>query len=229
MTFSEGGTSLGTVTLDATGTATLPSFPFTAGTHILLAAYPGTATLAPSSASLTLTLSVGDFSLQISPTTLATTTLAQPAMATVTLTPIAGLTGPVNLRCLNLPAGNTCTFANQEPSLTSAAPTQTTLTILTNLDQIASRRSAAVHPSRRPPLLPLLALPLLGILPLGRHRRSHPHVLPRLLLLLLVAALAAPLGCGILFFRTPRTTSFQVVATSAIASSTHTVDVTLTY
>src|SRR5262249_48966739 len=69
VTFLDGTTTIGSATLDATGTATLAVSTLAPGVHSIYANYSGDAALQPSSAG-PLSASVADYSVQAQPSTL---------------------------------------------------------------------------------------------------------------------------------------------------------------
>ena len=66
VTFLDGDNSLGTVTLDVNGNATLTTSALTVGSHTITAQYSGDATYDDSSASLTQTVNPVDSSVMLS-------------------------------------------------------------------------------------------------------------------------------------------------------------------
>lgn len=221
VTFTDRGSTLSAVILDRTGTATLTTVFQTAGTHTVVASYPGVAGFGPSTATLTLQLGTPDFALTVSPSTLsATRDATTPAIAAVTLTSVSGFTGAVALSCQGLPVGYTCGFSPAAPTLAAAGTATATLTLQPPPAPPAS--SAAIPAPSGKPLLPLLALPLFFFF--RRPRR-------KLLLTLVALMFAVPLGCGptvaIPYIPPPEAATIQVVGTSG--STTHSAPITLTY
>ena len=97
-----------TETLASNGTYVYTTSFSTAGTHTILAAYPGDSTYAASNSSVTVTVGVsssgsGTIALSSSPGTL-TVSQGSAGTETITVTPAAGYTGTVYLTVPNLPS-----------------------------------------------------------------------------------------------------------------------------
>jgi hypothetical protein len=124
VTFINGSTAIGSATLN-NGIATFTtSFP-AAGTAVLQADYLGDATFAPSqSAQLAVTIATPGFTATVNPTSL-TVPFGNSGVATVSLIPQGGFTGPVSLACGTLPVYFSCSFAAKSISF---APDGATVT-----------------------------------------------------------------------------------------------------
>jgi hypothetical protein len=124
VTFINGSTAIGSATLN-NGIATFTtSFP-AAGTAVLQADYLGDATFAPSqSAQLAVTIATPGFTATVNPTSL-TVPFGNSGVATVSLIPQGGFTGPVSLACGTLPVYFSCSFAAKSISFTPDGATVT--------------------------------------------------------------------------------------------------------
>jgi len=117
VTFNDGTTALGTVTLDNTGHASLKTSSLTTGAHLITAVYAPSAAFARST-SAALTENVEDFSLVAASgancpsggncSTSATITAGQTATYNLQVSPAGGFNGTVMLTCMGAPGGSTC-------------------------------------------------------------------------------------------------------------------------
>lgn len=219
------GSSLGSSTLDATGTATLSTASLSAGNHLVFAVYAGDSLYAGNeSGNVAVTVSPADFNV----TNLSgsvTVHAGQPAMYNITVGALNGFTGTVNFSCTSgLPSLTSCSF---NPA-TVTGNGSTTLTISTTA------------PTAAPPSTGLgagfattagfLGLVLLGGLA-ARTRRRRLH--STFMLLAVLALAAAMISCGggstppvIHNPGTPTGTS-TVTITATSGNTTHTATVTL--
>ena len=114
VTFFDGATSLGTVTLDLNGTATLSTSALPLGQNPITASYASTTPDYLPSVSPVLTESIvialGDFAITISPTSQSVYTGQTTQAITVTLASTGGWDRDVTLSCSQLPADSTCAF-----------------------------------------------------------------------------------------------------------------------
>jgi hypothetical protein len=117
VTFYDGTTSIGTATLDATGSAVLTTSSLALGTHIISVSYGGSSIMAAStSATLNeiivdpLTAAGTGFLLQIAPTTVPVF-VGSTGTATVQVVALTNFNEPVELTCSGLPAQSSCLFA----------------------------------------------------------------------------------------------------------------------
>ncbi len=108
--FLNGGSQLGSGTL-SNGVAVLNINPsaLTAGTYAITATYLQDGNFT-SSTSLPQTLSVQDFQIAATPTTVIVPAAGQSGTATLTIQPVAGFNQPLNYACSGLPSGATCIF-----------------------------------------------------------------------------------------------------------------------
>ena len=138
--FSYATTTLGTVTLDVNGNATLQtSFPAT-GVYNITASYGGNGSDAPSASNtLTETVVTPGITASVNPTSLS----IQPGSSgqlVITITPVGGYTGTIDFSCGTLPAHVSCTFAPPTLTLNGAGPFTDTLTVSTNATATAQLR-----------------------------------------------------------------------------------------
>ena len=142
ITFLDGGTSLGTATLNSTSAASFSTSALSPGSHSITAQYPGDTNFAAST-SLPLAISISgvttpNFVLSASPTSV-TVTRQEPGVTTITASPaltdllrkkkaVAETEETIQFSCTGLPAGVTCAFAPASLTLESSA-TSTQLTI----------------------------------------------------------------------------------------------------
>ncbi len=132
------GTPTGTVTVTAsTGEAcsnsvALGSCPLTftsTGPRTLTVAYAGDTNFAAStSAAVTVTESVGNFTITAAPAS-QTIPSGHQGMFQITLTAIGGLTGNVSLTCSGAPANSTCSISPSVVSLSGSGSLSTTVTL----------------------------------------------------------------------------------------------------
>jgi hypothetical protein len=138
--FAYGTTTLGTVTLDANGNATLQTSFSATGVYNITASYSGNGTDAPSvSNSLTETVVTPGITAAVNPTSLS----IQPGSSgqlVITITPIGGYTGTIDFSCGTLPAHVSCAFAPPTLTLSGAGPFTDTLTVSTNAAATAQLR-----------------------------------------------------------------------------------------
>ncbi len=99
----------------ATGSCTLT--PTTPATKTLTATYSGDSNFNSSSVSLTNALAVHDFALSVTPTAQTIPVGSSGATYTLTLVPLGGFTGTVNLACSDKQAYTTCTLGSKSISV----------------------------------------------------------------------------------------------------------------
>jgi len=200
--FLNGTTSLGTGTLNGSGSASLTTSFSAVGTYSLTAVYEGDAASAQStSAPLTETVVAVGVTTSVSPSSL-TIAAGQSGTLTITLTPTGGYSGTANFSCGTLPAHVSCTFV--PPSITIASgsgPVTDTLTISTD-----AKTTAMLSPPRAGSvaggIVAAGVLWLPGILILAGHfRRNGKRLSARRLIALGVFCLAivaagSMSGCG---------------------------------
>ena len=113
VTFRSGDLDLGSALLDGEGNATLETDNLTAGTHQVFAVYSGkdsyqTSVSKPEQVQAYVS-TVAGFTVAASPTSLSTA-VGGFVSSVVTVTPVNGFSGYVNLSCNGLPVNTTCTF-----------------------------------------------------------------------------------------------------------------------
>jgi len=102
----------------------------TAGSRTLTATYGGDANYLTSSGTGSVTVNGGDFSITATPSS-QTISSGHQAVYTITLTPIAGFTGSVNLSCSGGPKNSTCTISPSVGNL-QGSPVYATVTLYAN-------------------------------------------------------------------------------------------------
>ena len=226
VTFDDGTTVLGTVTLPTTGARTGVTLVVTTlgpGMHTITAVYSGDANFPPSTSApitLVVTPAPADFAL-------ASTTGRQliPPGASANFTIVLSsvnqpFTNPVTMSASNLPPGGTYTF-NPAAVTPGAAGASTTFTVSVPMQSstVASRGNAL-----GPAALALLLLPLAF---LKRHRGSPPRLL--LVALLALVSFLAISGCGQggYFSQTEQTYTITVTGTSGSLVRSTTVTLTV--
>jgi uncharacterized repeat protein (TIGR03803 family) len=199
--FSYGTTTLGTVTLDANGNATLQTSFAAAGAYNVTASYGGSANYAPStSSSLTETVVTPGITATVNPVSLS----VQPGSSgqlVITITPVGGYTGTIDLSCGTLPPHVSCTFVPPTLTISGAGPFTDTLTVNTGAAATAQLR----NPSRGGRLdglflaavlwLPGSAVAMLG-LKLRRRKHSTPRKILWMIAILLWIGAGALTSCG---------------------------------
>jgi len=173
--FFSGATSLGSITLDPTGTAKL-TVSLTAGTYSVIAKYSGDSTHSPSSSaavSIVISPIASELKLTLSSDAVTLKT-KQNKTITVTVASVSGFADTIGLGCGSLPAVVTCHFSTPTVNL-SANGTQTAqLTIDTN-DPLSGGTTADNQPPFRGETMPYsaeLILPIAGLLGLAIMRRT---------------------------------------------------------
>src|SRR5208337_2761926 len=114
VTFYDGATSLGTVSLDPTGAAAFTTSSLPLGANSITASFSSTSPDYQPSISPALTetivIALGDFTITISPTSQSVYTGQATQVITVTLASSGGWDRDVTLSCNQLPANVTCTL-----------------------------------------------------------------------------------------------------------------------
>jgi Pro-kumamolisin, activation domain/Bacterial Ig-like domain (group 3) len=143
MTFTSGGTTLGTAPVigtaailtpfaPATGTATFAATFTSAGAKSVTATYSGDPNYSPSGPSAAISVNVsssGSFNITASPVTV---TAGSSGVSTVTVTPTGGFTGSVQVSCAGtgLPPGVSCSPNPLTIAISGAAPVTAGLTVM---------------------------------------------------------------------------------------------------
>jgi len=100
------------------------------GQHMLTATYSGDSNFGSSSSTTSLVVFVGDFSITATPSS-QTIPSGHQAIYTITVTPIAGLTGTVNLSCSGGPPNSMCSVSPSVDNL-QGVPVSSTVTLSPN-------------------------------------------------------------------------------------------------
>jgi hypothetical protein len=189
--FRDGSTTLQTVTLDATGSATYTTNALALGQHALSASFASTDGSLPSdSASQTLTVYANSPDMQLSLSGLSVNVSYGTTSSPVSLQvqSVSGLNGTVNYACTGLPVGMTCTFAPSSSTLTDGQTATTSFTISGTAPSTSSFAGGKGWG------LFLFAVPLLLLRNIRRGRAKLASAIFPLLLLAL--AIGSAIGCG---------------------------------
>ena len=236
ITFLEGATTLGTVTLS--GSAHLPYIPDTPGTHQLIALYSGDANFLPASATLTLSVIPRDFTLTLADPSLTLKT-EHHAPTSVAITTSGALSDTVHLSCSGLPAFASCTFNSADlslnPTQTGTNSTTAATSLMLSTDAILNYASLTTprhaNSGNSPFGIALLALLLpTALLPALRGKGIKKPRIPNLLLaLLLTAATLTLAGCSGLYpgHTPPGTYIVTVIAHGNTTGIEHSAQLTL--
>ena len=198
VTFLDNANSLGTVTLDATGTATLTTSALALGQDPITASFNNTTVdYLPSVSPVyieTIVVALGNFSMTISPTSQSIYTGQATQSITVTLVSSGGWDRNVTLSCGQLPANTTCAFT--QVAITAANGVSQLVIQTTAPSQATSNSSASNSRWPRRAGTGLAALALI-LIPFGIPFRRRSSRLRRILSVLALAALLAVMnGCG---------------------------------
>ena len=192
VTFVAGNTTLGTAPLTS-GTATLPVSFAAVGAYSILANYSGdNANLPSTSNTISITITIPDFTLTANRIT-QLVNRGQPVTTTVTVAPLNGYTGTVNLACTALPAETTCSFAPSSLALATGSATAT-LTINTTPSSNTSAQSGPAPHSR--PLPPILWAALIECLALSPKRLRRNFLRSSLIVFASLGALFTLAACN---------------------------------
>ena len=204
VTFTDNGTVIGTVTLDANGHATITTSSLTVGAHTITATYPGTSNFLGSSASLTQNVGVpGTFTITATPP-YQEVKGAGSNVYQVTVTSTGGFYGDVTLSCAGLPSDAGCVFTPATVTLTAGGTATATLTTTTTLAD-ATTVVANLPAKNAPGTMPLMAwtmfpMQLSGAATIfagGIRRRKNQTIWKRIAYLLPMILLVLGLsGCG---------------------------------
>jgi hypothetical protein len=239
VTFANGATTLGTGTLNGSGSTTFTTTTLPVGADSITATYGGDANFSTSTSAPHLTNIgvVGTFTLSAAPSTV-TIAPGEPGVAVITVTPANGFNQSVQFSCSNLPAGIGCGF--QPNSVTpNGGPVTTMLTVSEGaMPANRSTKSGAAGPGFGPessggsklpgksPFLPLLGGELLLLAGLSRRKkfanvRGHIRVAYALLLFATLATFGACTS-------TPHTTTGTSITVIATGPNNQTATVPLT-
>jgi trimeric autotransporter adhesin len=234
--FIDGTTSLGSGTLDNTGTATLTLSTLAAGSHSLTANYAGDSNFNGITSSA-LSETVQDFQLAInggsgggSGTVLSTTVLpGGVATYQIQLTPTNGTTFPaaITLTLSGLPAGATYTIT---PSSIAAGSAAQTVTVQV---QTPKPVTGLRVPGTQSPIFALaMLLPMFGMVRLRRAVTGRGRRVALVLCLLLAIAILGMSACGGggsgFMNQAPQTYTMQLNATATGGTLQHSTTLSLT-
>ena len=217
VTFLNGTTSLGVISLDGNGVASLNTTTLPAGTDALTASYNGINQFAPSS-STQLSFEIDPPDFRIVPMSPSLSVLHGHAASTsLVVTPMHGFNETLALSCAGLPAGASCSFASPTPQAIG-----TSMIALTINTGGVTEGSIASQVGR-----PLYAvIPFALVFWLRKQRRTFLHALHIGILVIGIAVTFAMLsGCGERFI--PRAGMVTITAQSQ-RGIIHATDVTLT-
>ena len=228
-TFLNGSTTLGTVTLDGTGTAAYTSKTLPVGTDSITASYSGDAIFAASTSSaVSVVVGSPTFALSLNPTS-ASVASGSSATTTVSATPAFGFASAISFSCSGLPADSTCSFAPATVTPAGGKAGTTSLTIATGVASTANFKvTQGIGGAASGILFAIIFLPW-GVMVI--RRRADSNSLYRLFILLTVVGIfAAVSGCGGgsgSSNKTPRGTS-TVTVTGTAGGATETATFQLT-
>jgi hypothetical protein len=198
VTFSDGGTVLGTVAV-AGGVAHFVTSSLSVGTHSITAQYAGDTNFAASTSStLSQQVVAPDFTLGANTLT-ATVNPGVSAEYTISVTPSYGYNAIINFSCpASLPSKVTCSFSPAALSASSGSYSTTTLTLTTTAASTASLTPPVLPNSK--PMDPTLwaslgGFGLFGLVFVGagsKRNRRHMAILGVVLLITMIALV----GCG---------------------------------
>jgi hypothetical protein len=213
ITFLDGSATLGTATLDATGTAVLVTNTLAGGQHNLTASYPGDGIIT-ASVSNPITEAISDYVFQALPATLNIPS-GQSGTATLNLIPLGGFAQTVQFSCGTLPTNVTCSFSPSSVTPDGVNPSTTTLTIKTGAALMSRAGSSA--------LWSVSATALLGgilLLPFGRRKRINGMLAALALMMLLLVGVGCGGGSTMQTGVTPQTFTLNVTSSGPAGSKT---------
>jgi hypothetical protein len=131
VTFKEGDATLGTVPLNATGSATLPTSMLALGQHSIVAYYSRQDPFDSSTASpATIEVSPnGDLQLTASTNALHVSYGSTSSAVKLQVTSLSGMAGTVSFACSGLPIGMSCQFSPSQVTLTDGSNATSSVTI----------------------------------------------------------------------------------------------------
>ena len=230
VTFTNGTTTIGSATLDASGIVTLnPNLP--PGNYNIVASYGGDDSHNPSASQpVSVSGTATGFSLTVTPPNVSLKT-KQNATVTVGLTSSAGFTDTIGLGCASLPAGVTCHFSNFSVPLAANGTVTAQLTIDTN-NPLSGGAAAMNQPPGKPGTsLAGLFLPLSAFFGLVFWWLRRRHAALFTTVLIAVVSVATLLATGCSGYSTssaaPGKYVIQVTGTGANSNVIHYQNVTL--
>jgi sugar lactone lactonase YvrE len=230
MTFNNGSTVLGTVTLDSSGVATLTP-NLANGNYTIVAVYSGDAAHSPSTSQpVSITGTGGSFNVGVTPSTLTIKT-SQNATISVTLTSSNGFADTIGMGCGSLPVGVTCHFSPLSLPLAANGTATDQLTIDTNNPLSGGASAMNAHGDSRGTYLAGLLLPFslfFGCI-FWRFRKRHMGYLTMVLMMALSAAALFATGCSGFSMGSvaPGNYVIQITGTGTNSNTIHYQDVTL--
>jgi hypothetical protein len=229
VTFLDGSTSIGTGTLNSSGTATLSVNNLTVGSHTITASYAGDANYAAVKAPLTEV--VEDFSIAAGAATMATISRGASATYTFTFNPVAPATtfpSALTLSAAGGPAGSTYTLS--PTTITSGAgSTLVTLTVAvpSNSGSLRSTPRRPEAPLSLPFTLAAIVMPL-ACRP-GKASKWSRGIPSLLLIAAGIPALASLIGCsGGSSATTGQPQTYTITVSGTAGALSHSIFVTLT-
>ncbi len=223
VTFMDGSTALGSVTLDASGNAQLPISTLAVGSHLITVAYPGDGNFTASTSSV-ISEMVQDFQFNIGTGSVVSVTILPGRTATFTIevAPTYGtyFPNPVTLTLSGLPTSATGTIT---PSTIPTGGGSTPVVVVVQTAPVI----ASNHTFPSGLTFACLFLPVVGLLTLRRRARGAG------LLMLMVLGLAIMVGvngCGSssgIFAQAPQTSTITVTGTCGTLQHTATLNLTV--
>ncbi len=230
ITFTTNGNTIGSVTLDSSGVASLiPNLPN--GTFQVVAAYGGDSLHAPSqSAPVSVNGAPSQFSLTVTPNTLSMAA-SQNATVAVNIASVGGFSDTIALGCASLPAGVTCTFVKPSVALAANGTATSQLTIDTN-SPLSGGTSAMNSSKGRGFSLAGVFLPfslIFGLVFWRLRRRTASFLTIVLIAVLSLGALVAT-GCNSFGGSTvaPGTYTIEITGTGTQSNTIHYTTLSLT-
>lgn len=230
VTFNNGTSTIGTITLDANGVATLTP-NLASGNYTITAVYSGDATHSPSTSQpVTIAGTGGLFNVGVTPATLTLKT-SQNTTINVTLTSNNGFTDTIELGCGSLPTGVTCHFSPLTVALAANKTATSQLTIDTNNPLSGGASAMNAQGDSRSTFLAGVFLPLslaFGFV-FWRLRKRQASFLTMLLVTVLSTAAFFATGCSGFTMSSvvPGKYVIQVTGVGAKTGASHYQDVTL--
>jgi hypothetical protein len=228
VTFTSGGTAIGSSPIGSTGVATL-TVDLQAGSTSFIASYDGDLSYAPS-ASIATTITGGvatQFTMSIDPPKM-TLKRTQRNTVTLTLTSLQGFTDTLQLGCLGLPYAATCTFA--APQMKLAANGTGTMQIVVDTGDPLGAGAQASNKLLYGTRVMTCLLPGAFFIGVAFFRKRRKLLLPLVLFACLTTAMLGISGCGGLQINgtPPGTYTFKVSASGQNSGVTETQVFTLT-
>jgi large repetitive protein len=197
VTFNSGATVIGSVTVDANGSATLTPNLAT-GTYNIVANYGGDSLHLPSSSKpVTVGGSPAGYGITLDPSSVTVQT-KQSATITVSLASTNGFSDTIGLGCGSVPAAVTCHFSSDSIGLTANGKQSVQLTIDTGYPLSGGTPTTSSSGSSSGVSLAGLLLPISSLFGFvfWRFRRRHASMFTIALVLVLSGAAMLVSGCG---------------------------------